>query len=153
MSKASNQRKNASTIDYAFKRFKVNAEATILDGMEKLAHAALDYLIDAHNNHAMFMAHTTQTDTMAWALAHNGQVRRSGYHNGGDGDLPGSASVRRVFAETPSGAFIKKKVPVPVMKPGTGIFAFNGYGLYQYCCGVRPHGGSRGYAYGSRSKR
>lgn len=94
MSKASNQRKNASTIDYAFKRFKVNAEAAILDGMEKLAHAVLDYLIDEHNNHAMFMAHTTQTDTMAWALAHDGRVRRSGCHNGGDGDLPGSAKAK-----------------------------------------------------------
>ena len=85
--KAANER----AIDYAAKSFKIDAEVALLDGMERLANAALDYLVEAHNAHAMFMSHVTETDTMAWALARDGRIRRSGFHNGGEQDLPGSA--------------------------------------------------------------
>ena len=90
-SASSNRSANKRKIDYAFKRLRLNEKNVILDGMEKLAKAAIDYLIEAHDAHAMFMSHTQETDTLAWALAQDGRVLRSGFHNGGDGDLPGGA--------------------------------------------------------------
>ena len=59
--------------------------------MERLAKAAMEYLLEAHEGHAMFMRHTQETNTLAWALAMDGRILRSGRHEGGEGDLPGGA--------------------------------------------------------------
>ena len=85
---------NNRTIEYAFKRLMLTQKNVALDGMEKLANAALQYLIDAHDSHSMFMLHTTETNTLGWALACDGKVLRSGQHRGDDGSLPGDAEEK-----------------------------------------------------------
>lgn len=93
-SASSNKSANSRKIDYAFKRLKLNEKNVILDGMEKLAKAAMDYLIEAHQAHEMFMNHIRETDTLAWALSQDGRVLRSGCHEGGESDLPGGAEAK-----------------------------------------------------------
>jgi len=84
--------KNESTIKRAFARLQERKDTIIREGMINLAKAGLEYLVAVHNMHEMFMAHTTETDTLAYAVAHDGLIVASGCHNGGDDDLPGSAT-------------------------------------------------------------
>lgn len=88
---ASSESRNNKVIQNAFSRFLKNEESVTREGMCVLAKAGLDYLIDAHDFHAQLMMHTTENDTMGYAVAHNGTIVASGSHNGGDFDLPGSA--------------------------------------------------------------
>lgn len=82
---------NKAVIDNAFDRLKRKKDTIILNGMIKVAKAGLEYLLEAHEIFEPGMMHTEETNTMAYAVAHDGQVVASGMHNGGDYDLPGSA--------------------------------------------------------------
>ncbi len=98
------KQRNIQTINRAFARLLANEERAILDGMERLANAGIEYLIEAHNLHAMFMNHTQEDNTIGWALAHNGKVLKSRRYDGGGGDLPGEAEEKaRRIAEKTSG--------------------------------------------------
>ena len=87
------EQKNAATIRRAFERFKASKDDIIRDGMIRLAKAGLEYLVFVHNAHSMFMEHTNETDTLAWAVSHDGLVIASGCHEGGDDDMPGTAQI------------------------------------------------------------
>lgn len=88
------KRENSQTIDYCLKSLTLQANNTILEGMEKVARAGLQYLIDAHNAHSGLMLHTTEVNTLAWALAHDGHVVKAGCHEGNEFDLPGNAQSK-----------------------------------------------------------
>lgn len=93
---------NHRVILTAFDRLSRNADAIILDGMTRVAQAGLEYLLQAHNEHSPWMAHPFENDTLAGVVAHNGEVVASFTHNGGEGDLPGSASdeAERMLRDT-----------------------------------------------------
>ena len=87
------QNQNKATIERAFARLQERKDAIIREGMIRLAKAGLEYLVEVHNMHEMFMQHVTENDTMAYAVSHNGQIIASGYHNGGEDGFPGSADT------------------------------------------------------------
>ena len=62
---------NNSTIDRAFARLSASKEKAISDGMYLLLDAALDYL---HEAHADTMHHENESNTLGWALIHNGTI-------------------------------------------------------------------------------
>lgn len=82
---------NDEVITRAFARFRGNVSKICQEGMIRLAKAGLDYLVSAHNEHAMFMAHTTEDNTMGWAVSFNGKVVASGAYEGNGDTMPGSA--------------------------------------------------------------
>lgn len=84
---------NESVINQAFKRLTICEMNVIREGMIRLAKAGLAYLVEMHNMHELFMSHTTEKDTMAWAVGYNGLVIASGFYDGGDDDMPGTADA------------------------------------------------------------
>lgn len=86
-----NHQVNSMVIRRAFDRLRDNKDRIIEEGMIRLAKAGLDYLVDVHNQHELFMEHVTETNTMAWAVSHDGRVVASGHHEGNDDDMPGTA--------------------------------------------------------------
>ena len=81
---------NNSTIDKAFARLRKSEEAIIREGMIRLAEAGLQYLIKSHDSFGD-MQHTHETNTLAYAVAHDGVVERGEYLNGGGSDVSGDA--------------------------------------------------------------
>lgn len=79
---------NRQTINNAFKTFNFRVESYIEEGMIKMAAAGLDYLIEAHEIDAAYdgedFDHQHQSNTTAWAIAHNGKVVRAAYYDGDD---------------------------------------------------------------------
>lgn len=86
-----NNQINSMVIRRAFDRLCENKDRIIEEGMIRLAKAGLAYLVEVHNAHEMFMEHVTETDTMAWAVSHNGSIVATGCHEGTDDDMPGTA--------------------------------------------------------------
>ena len=82
---------NRAVINRAFDRFKKTKDDIVLQGMVEVAKAGLEYLIEQHESFEPGMIHTQETNTMAYAVGHNGDLIQSGMHNGGDYDMPGSA--------------------------------------------------------------
>lgn len=78
---------NARKIDRAFSRLKASEAKIVRDGMIRLAKRGIEYLVDAHERHAQDMRHTTERDTLAWAVSHNGDVIASGSHYGDGSDI------------------------------------------------------------------
>ena len=85
------QAQNNATIKRAFTRLQSTEQKTCSAGIKLLAKAGLDYLVDAHNAQKADLHHVGETDTLAYAVAHDGVIVATGFHNGGDADLPGSA--------------------------------------------------------------
>ena len=86
------EHQNRLVIQRSLARLRKSEEETILAGMCKVVEAGLEYLLEAHDMHSPLMRHQTETDTLGYALAHNGVIVKSGMHNGGDNlDLPGQA--------------------------------------------------------------
>lgn len=83
------QRNNA-TIQKAFARLAKSEETIVRNGIVALAEAGLAYLIESHDSFGD-MRHTNETDTLAYAVAHDGVVFKGEYLNGGDADMPGDA--------------------------------------------------------------
>lgn len=83
--------RNKSVIDRAFKHLADSQEQSVREGMVKIAEAGMAFLVEAHENHADNMMHTEEEDTMAYAIAHDGMVIKSGYYRGGGDDFPGDA--------------------------------------------------------------
>ena len=81
---------NSSTIDKAFARLRKSEEAIIREGMIRLAEAGLQYLIESHDSFGN-MHHTNETDTLAYAVAHDGAIVRGEYLNAWGDDMPGNA--------------------------------------------------------------
>lgn len=81
---------NKQTIQNAFKTFNLRNESYIQEGMIKMAQAGLDYLIEAHEIESHWdeggeFDHPNQSDTTAWAIAHNGSIVRAAYYDGDKG--------------------------------------------------------------------
>ena len=76
------QQVNSATIRKAFNRFVENKDKIIETGLVQLAKSALDFLVSDHD---YGMAHTLEDNTLAYAVAHDGWIIASGYHEGGDG--------------------------------------------------------------------
>ena len=100
---ATYQAQNKSTIARAFSRFRKEEEKIISEGVVRLAKAGLDFLLEAHENYPKPLLHPGETDTLGYAVAHNGVIVNSAAHVGGDtGDMPGSAKeeAERLLAGT-----------------------------------------------------
>ena len=65
---------NVKTIREAFKNFVKNKDRVIEAGMCRLLDAALDYLHDAHEMQREGLHHENESNTLGWALVHNGQI-------------------------------------------------------------------------------
>lgn len=100
--------KNRQVIQRSLDRLRESEERRALAAMCQIAEAGLQYLLDAHDAHSMFMAHTLETDTLCFAVAHNGTIVATGAHNGGEGDLPGNAvgEATRILSGTSGWAAI-----------------------------------------------
>ena len=85
------QSKNTQVIRNAITRFRNDADTIIENGICDVARAGLTFLVEAHDAYRENMSHTVEEDTLAYAVAHNGTVIRSGYYNGGGEDIPGDA--------------------------------------------------------------
>ena len=83
------QRNNA-TIQKAFARLANSEETIVRNGIVALAEAGLAYLIESHDSFGD-MHHTHETNTLAYAVAHDGVVFKGEYLNGGEADMPGNA--------------------------------------------------------------
>ena len=59
--------------------------------MQNMARDGLRALLYEHDLHDSFLNHPAEKNTVAYALAHNGSIIESGYHNGGEDDVPGNA--------------------------------------------------------------
>jgi len=98
------EQSNKKVIAAAFARLRKVEQEVMLDGMQRLAEAGIEYLISAHNDHAALMHHTQEDDTLAWALARDGKILRSEAHHGGGDDIPGDATDKaRAIAESTKG--------------------------------------------------
>lgn len=97
------RQKNERVINTAFTRLLGNADKAIQAGMDRMAQAGLEYLLEAHQQHAMFMSHTVETNTLAYVVAHNGTIVVAKSHEGSDKDLPGEAVAKaeRIASQRP----------------------------------------------------
>ena len=96
------EQQNRQVIQKSLARMLASEQERALAAMCKVAEAGLQYLLDAHDAHEMFMSHTQETDTIGYAVAHNGSIVATRAHDGGGDDLPGSAvdEATRVLAGT-----------------------------------------------------
>lgn len=86
------EQRNRQVIQRSLSRLQASEEATILDGMMKVVEAGLEFLVEIHEDYSPHMSHLHETDTLGYALAHEGIIVKSGMHSGGDYlDLPGRA--------------------------------------------------------------
>lgn len=86
------RQQNRATIKRGFRWLEKSEGEIVKKGMVALAEAGLSYLVDAHRQHAANMMHTTEDDTLAYAVAHDGVIVSAGSHNGSGGeDMPGDA--------------------------------------------------------------
>lgn len=82
---------NRQTINNAFKTFNLRIESYVEEGMLKMAQAGLEYLIEAHEIDSAYdpdkeeLDHQHQSNTTAWAIAHNGRVVKAAYYDGDKG--------------------------------------------------------------------
>jgi hypothetical protein len=91
MSEASNR----AVIDNAFDRFRKRKDTIVQAGIVKLAEAGLEYLLEAHDLEPQAHHHPEEENTMAYAVAHDGQIVASGCHHGGiSPDFPGEAEQK-----------------------------------------------------------
>jgi hypothetical protein len=86
-----NQRKNKSAFKRGFESLRKYADGMSEVVMRNMARDGLNALLYEHDTHESNMHHATEKNTLAYALAHNGVLVESGYHNGGEDDLPGDA--------------------------------------------------------------
>lgn len=102
------ENRNKATIDKAFNRFINREEALITDGMYGLLNAGLEYLHEAHEMHRPGMAHETESDTLGWALIHNGKILEVVSQSKGEWTPHGDAigRLQALAAETPMGAWV-----------------------------------------------
>lgn len=86
------QSRNESVIKRAFARLSASEQDVALRGMVSLAQAGMAFLVEAHDNRRAGLSHTEEEDTMAYAVARDGQIVESGFYKGGDGtEIPGDA--------------------------------------------------------------
>ena len=90
------EQRNQKVIQKSLTRLRTSEQKTAENAMRKIVMVGLEYLIDAHNMHDMFMSHTQENDTLGYALAHDGMIVMSGQHNGGNEDLPGNAKEKAI---------------------------------------------------------
>ena len=83
--------RNANAIKRGFKNFGSYAAHMEDVVMRNMARDGLFALLREHNLHDEFLNHPQEKDTLAYALAHDGMIIESGYHNGKEDDLPGDA--------------------------------------------------------------
>lgn len=90
-SNSANQKQNERKITQSFNKFKADEFRIILQGVKDLAEFAMEMLEKHHRESEQVggdsAAHITEENTMAYAVAHDGQVLAAG-HNQGDGDAP-----------------------------------------------------------------
>lgn len=92
-----NLRKNQTSIKRGFEKLKSYAVGKDGKGgmarvvMTNIARDGLRALLYEHDLHESNMAHPSEKNTLAYALSHDGVIIESGYHNGGEGDMPGDA--------------------------------------------------------------
>ena len=98
--------RNRTVIEAAFAKFRATEFAIIRQGMINIAQAGLLYLVDAHEifNLQDSHNHLNEDNTLAWAVAYNGQTVDCGDLQGSTDDesYPGDASAeaRALLKET-----------------------------------------------------
>lgn len=97
--------RNKSVIYKAFARLNKSEEAVIKNGMYGLLNAALEWLHEAHDE---WMHHENESDTLGWALIHDGQVLEAVSQSKGEWTARGDAlgRLQRIASEVPSGAWV-----------------------------------------------
>lgn len=65
---------NISAIRRGMEKLRKNKDRVVELGMYNLLNAALDYLHDAHENFRADLRHENESNTLGWALVHNGQI-------------------------------------------------------------------------------
>ena len=91
MSKANYRLRNRNAIRRGFKNYGTYAAGVEKVVMVNMARAGLHALLEEHERTDSLMHHSTERNTLAYALSHDGTIVESGYHNGGGDDLPGDA--------------------------------------------------------------
>ena len=95
--------KNKKTIERAFAKFRKEDEDIIRHGMLLVAKAGIDYLVEAHTRTGEDLNHPKESDSMGYAVAHNGMVIASyGYSGDESYNLPRQAreEAERLLAGT-----------------------------------------------------
>lgn len=86
--------RNRNAIKRGFTNLKSYGEKMSEVVMRNMARDGLHSLLNEHDIHEAYLNHTCEDNTLAYALAHNGAIIESGYHNGGDDELPGDAKAQ-----------------------------------------------------------
>lgn len=97
------QQRNNSVIRGAFSKLAKRENTIVLEGMMRLARAGLAYLVEAHNNLVPGLNHTQETDTLAYAISYNGEIKASGMWDNNESDqMPGEAreEAKRLLSGT-----------------------------------------------------
>ena len=85
---------NDAVIDSAFARLVKREEFAIRNGMYGLLNAGLEYLEQAHGMIHGGERHKEESDTLGWALVHDGQIVEAVSHSGGEWTPNGDALGR-----------------------------------------------------------
>ena len=96
---------NRVAIDRGFSWLKSVRDKVILDGMYGLLNAGLSYLEDAHEMHSPEMSHEHESDTLGWALVHDGTIIEAVSQSKGEFTPHGDAigRLRMIASESPTG--------------------------------------------------
>lgn len=74
--KSNSLKQNSLAIKRGLQRFRISKDEIIMKGMYALLDAALDYLQDAHAvlHEGAAWRHPNESNTLGWALVHNGAI-------------------------------------------------------------------------------
>ena len=102
---AGHEQRNRTVIEKAFARLRQRKESAIADGMYGLLNAALDYLHEAHEG---WMHHENESDTLGWALIHNGRILEAVSQSKGEWTPHGDAlgRLQEIAGSVPSNAWV-----------------------------------------------
>lgn len=105
MSRANYRLRNRNAIKRGFERLKKTADFTCRNVVVNMGRDGLIQLVDAHrlliDGHDGHHLHLIEENTLGYAVAHDGMIIESGYHNGsGIEPLPGEAmEMARTFLQ------------------------------------------------------
>ena len=96
---------NRAAIKRGFAWLKSVQDKVVRDGMYGLLNAGLSYLEDAHGTIHGGQAHVEESDTLGWALVHDGQITEVVSHSGEEFTPHGDAlgRLQQIARESPAG--------------------------------------------------
>jgi len=96
---------NRAAIKRGFSWLKSEQEKIVRDGMYGLLNAGLSYLEDAHDMHSPEMHHEHESDTLGWALVHDGTILETVSQSKGEFTPRGDAlgRLQQIASESPVG--------------------------------------------------